>query len=208
MAEQLRQALLLQDSGQAPRPHAMTRLIVLPFRMLRPDPDSDFLAVSLPDAITASLSGLSSIVVRSSAVAARFTGDAPDLRVVAEEADVDVVLTGTLLKAGAQLRVSTQLQEAPSGTLVWSQSTTGTLQDVFALEDQIVQRTVESLSASLSAREQPARQPALRRVQGLGGGPGDVPAVPEGGPALRAGVGAPGPRLQGAGQVRARGRRP
>jgi serine/threonine protein kinase len=154
MAEQLRQALLLQDSGQAPRPHAMTRLIVLPFRMLRPDPDSDFLAVSLPDAITASLSGLSSIVVRSSAVAARFTGDAPDLRVVAEEADVDVVLTGTLLKAGAQLRVSTQLQEAPSGTLVWSQSTTGTLQDVFALEDQIVQRTVESLSASLSAREQ------------------------------------------------------
>src|SRR5438105_13318817 len=39
-------------------PKAVTRLIVLPFRMLRPDPETDFLAFSLPDALTTSLSGL------------------------------------------------------------------------------------------------------------------------------------------------------
>src|SRR5262249_20386831 len=39
------------------RPTRVTRLIVLPFRMLRPDPDTEFLAFSLPDALTSSLSG-------------------------------------------------------------------------------------------------------------------------------------------------------
>src|SRR3954447_6462727 len=47
-------------------PKAAARLIVLPFRMLRPDPETDFLAFSLPDALATSLSGLKSLVVRSS----------------------------------------------------------------------------------------------------------------------------------------------
>ena len=55
----------------------MKRLIVLPFRVLRSDPETDFLAFSLPDAIAASLAGLSSLVVRSSLAAARFAGASP-----------------------------------------------------------------------------------------------------------------------------------
>ena len=57
--------------------HALTRLVVLPFRVLRPDPETDFLAFSLPDAIATSLSGIGSLIVRSSAVAARFGAEAP-----------------------------------------------------------------------------------------------------------------------------------
>ena len=45
----------------APRP---TRVIVLPFRILRPDAETDFLAFSLPDAVAASLANLESVVVR------------------------------------------------------------------------------------------------------------------------------------------------
>src|SRR5207245_10713078 len=100
----------------------MTRLIVLPFRVLRPDPETDFLAFSLPDAITSSLSGLEALIVRSSLAAARFAGEALDLKTIAVEADVDVVLTGTLLPSGGQLRVSTQLMETPSGALIWSKT--------------------------------------------------------------------------------------
>src|SRR5262249_38918632 len=72
--------------------HALTRLVVLPFRVLRPDPETDFLAFSLPDAIATSLSGIQSLVLRSNAVAARFTGDAPDLKMLAADADVDRVV--------------------------------------------------------------------------------------------------------------------
>src|SRR5207302_738122 len=123
MAQDLREALLLESSGGAAPVRTMTRLIVLPFRPLRPDPDTDFLAFSLPDAITAALSGLGSLIVRSSLAAAKFASEAPDLKRIASDADVDAVLTGTVLRAGEQLRVSSQLAEAPAGTLIWSHTT-------------------------------------------------------------------------------------
>src|SRR5215470_7518091 len=71
------------------QPAKITRLIVLPFRMLRADPETDFLAFSLPDALTLSLSGLTSLVVRSSIAAARFGGaaDGTDPKTIAAEAD-------------------------------------------------------------------------------------------------------------------------
>ena len=47
-----------------------------------------------------------SLIVRSSAVAARFAGDTPDLKALAAEADVDRVVMGTLLRAGDQLRAT------------------------------------------------------------------------------------------------------
>jgi TolB-like protein len=98
----------------------ITRVMVLPFRMLRADPNVDFLALSLPDAIALSLAGLESVVVRSTAAAARYAADTPDLKRIADEAEVDVLLVGSILSARAQIRVSTQLLTAPQGTLLWS----------------------------------------------------------------------------------------
>ena len=74
--------------------------MVLPFRLLRPDAEIDFLAFSLADAVTNSLSPLESLVVRSTLAAARYASNAPDLQTIADEAKVDVVLSGTLLRAG------------------------------------------------------------------------------------------------------------
>jgi serine/threonine protein kinase/tetratricopeptide (TPR) repeat protein len=153
MARELREASIGAEVGSAPRVVAMTRLIVLPFRVLRPDAEIDFLAFSLPDAITASLSGLQSVVVRSSLVAARFADETPNLRTIAAEADVDAVLTGTLLRAGEALRVSAQLVEAPSGAVVWSQTSQVTLRNIFELQDGLVGRIVDALSLPLTERE-------------------------------------------------------
>ncbi|HET9267087.1 MAG TPA: hypothetical protein VFO31_02945 [Vicinamibacterales bacterium] len=143
----------MADSGVTPTARPMTRLIVLPFRILRSDPETDFLAFSLPDAITGSLSGLESMIVRSSIVASRFAGEAQDVRTIADEADVDIVLTGTLLHLGDELRVTTQLVDAPAGTLVWSQTSQLPLGDLFKLQDDLASRIVESLSLPLTTRE-------------------------------------------------------
>jgi TolB-like protein/tetratricopeptide (TPR) repeat protein len=136
----------------------LTRVVVLPFRMLRPDPEIDFLAYSLPDAITTSLAGTGSLVVRSSATAARFAGDAPDIKALAAEADVDRVVTGTLLRSGDQLRAATQLVEAPGGTLLTSHTVQSTLGDLFQMQDDIVRRVVEGLALPLTG-ERPASAP-------------------------------------------------
>ena len=66
---------------------------------------------------------------------------------------MDVVLTGTLLRAGDQLRVGAQLVEAPGGAIIWSQTAETSLRDVFQLQDELVQRIVQSLSLPLTARE-------------------------------------------------------
>jgi DNA-binding winged helix-turn-helix (wHTH) protein/tetratricopeptide (TPR) repeat protein len=132
----------------------VTRLIVLPFRMLRPDPDTDFLAFSLPEALTSSLGGLQSLVVRSSMAAARFVSEPLDPKRIGADADVDVILTGTLLRAGNELRVVTQLTAASSGTLVWSNAAQTPVGDMFAVQDGLTQRIVASLSLPLTHREQ------------------------------------------------------
>ncbi len=155
MARELRGALT-QGSGVTKTQHevrAMKRVIVLPFRMLRPDAEVDFLAFSLPDAVTASLSGLGSMVVRSSHAAARFTDEAVNLKKVASEAEVDAVLLGTLLRAGDQVRVSAQLVEVPAGTIVWSKTAQVAMQDLFQLQDELAQAIVGSLSVPLSTGE-------------------------------------------------------
>ncbi len=157
MAEGLRPALAVQDSGAPTQTRVLTRFMVLPFRMLRADPDIDFLALSLPDAISLSLAGLQSLVVRSTAAAARYVSDPADLTRIANEAQVDVLLIGTIMRAGQLIRVSTQLVTTPEGTLLWSDTSQVTLRDVFQLQDEIVTHIVESLSLQLTAREHHTR---------------------------------------------------
>src|SRR5262249_44492395 len=129
------------------------RLIILPFRMLRPDPATDFLAFSLPEALTTSLSVLKSVVVRSSLAASRFSGT-QDLKTIAAEADVDLIITGTLLSAGDEIRVTAQLTEAASGTLLCSHSTQASIGHVFRLQDELTECVVDALSLELTSREQ------------------------------------------------------
>jgi TolB-like protein len=127
--------------------------MVLPFRPLRPDPDSDFLAISLPDAITHSLSGLESLVVRTSLVGAKYADGAPDVRRLAVDADVDHVLSGTLLRAGDRLQVSVQLFQTPSGTLLKSHMAQVAFGDIFELQRELVREVVDGLELKLSANE-------------------------------------------------------
>jgi serine/threonine protein kinase/tetratricopeptide (TPR) repeat protein len=150
MAEELRGIRGVGSDAIPSVAHALTRLVVLPFRVLRSDPETDFLAFSLPDAIATSLSGNPSLIVRSSAVAARFGAETPDLKVLAAEADVDRVVMGTLMRSGDQLRAAAQLIEAPGGTLLTSHTVQSSMGDLFRLQDDIAQRVAEALSLPLS----------------------------------------------------------
>src|SRR5262245_35294296 len=157
MAQALRSAVTMANTGtqQAQPPvRTTTRLIALPFRMLRPDPDLDFLSFSLPDAVVSSLAGLQSLVVRSTLAGAKYAaGDTIDLKAIATDLGVDAVVTGTLLRAGDQVRVSAQLIEASSGTMLWSKTVQATMRDLFDVQDQLAKAIVESLSIPLSSGE-------------------------------------------------------
>jgi non-specific serine/threonine protein kinase len=150
MAEELRDVRAGDRDDTPVLAQALTRLVVLPFRILRPDPETDFLAFSLADAIATSLSRAGSLVVRSSATAARFAGSEPDLKLLAAEADVDRVVMGTLVRSGDQLRATAQLVEAPGGTLLTSHTIQSSLGDLFHLQDDLALRVVNALSLPLT----------------------------------------------------------
>ena len=208
MAEELRAAAGLDTGSTTARAQAMTRLVVLPFRILRPDAETDFLAFSLADAITTSLSGINSLVVRSSAVAGRFLVEAPDLKALASEADVDRVVMGTLLRSGDQVRAVAQLVEAPNGRLITSNTVTGGPRRPVSPAGQhrsprrrgavAAAHRVAGVLARLAAesgglRALPARQRAGPDLRRAGTGARSCTRNQWTRSRLRAGVGAPGP---------------
>ena len=156
-ARELRAALLsgwsggLQAAGGLkPAAPQITRVIVLPFRMLRPDSNLDFLAYSLPDAIVGSLAGINSLIVRSSIAASQYANAPVDIARIASEQDVNAIVSGTILASGGRLRVSAQLVEAPTAAVKWSHTTETSLDDIFGVQDELTRKIARSLSGPLN----------------------------------------------------------
>ena len=107
--------------------------------------------------MAASLANLESLVVRSSLAA----GVTPttDLRTIARQASVEMIVVGTMVRAGGHLRVTAQLVEGVSGTLVWSHSADVALGDLFRLQDLLVE----------GVRALPSRQRTRSAAEELGG---------------------------------------
>jgi DNA-binding winged helix-turn-helix (wHTH) protein len=129
------------------------RLAVLPFRALKSDPDTDFLAFGLADAVASSLSGLESLSIRSPIACARYGADSPDVAAMAAALDITLLLAGSILRVEDRVRVSTQLVEVPSGTLLWTTTSDAALADLFKVTETLVRRIVESLRVPLTVRD-------------------------------------------------------
>jgi TolB-like protein len=152
MLDVLNAVSVAKGTAHAVQTRTVSRLIALPFRVLKNDEETDFLAYSLPDAISSSLSGVDSLIVRSSLLAARFEG-LVDPKRVAAEAEVDVILTGSVMGVGDRIRLTCELVEAPSATMIWSETATSSMQDLFKIQDELSQRIVHSLMLPVSERE-------------------------------------------------------
>ena len=121
-----------------------------------PRPETDFLAFSLPDAIATSLSGNAWMIVRSSAVAARFA---------TEDARPEGARRGSRRRsrgdghAAAGRRSAArdaQLVDAPGGTLLTSHTVQASLGDLFGLQDDIARRVADALSLPLAGTPAPS----------------------------------------------------
>lgn len=142
----------IQAEGEAP-PERVIRFIALPFRLLNADERLGFLEHSLPEAISASLAGLRALTVRSSLLAARLAEGRPDARGIAREADVDMLLAGTIGCEGDQVRVSAQLIHAPTDTLVKSYVCQTRRENLIEVQESLVRGIVESLAPQMTEGE-------------------------------------------------------
>ncbi len=146
MAEALRAAGAAAADGAAVRAHTVRRVLVLPFRLLRPDPEVEFLSQALPEAVVGTLAGRPGVVVRSLRTVERGpAGEEPDLESLAARAQADAVVAGSLQRAGDRLRVACRLVLAGRGDVVWSDTLDAGIHDLFGVQDEIAARVARAL---------------------------------------------------------------
>ncbi len=129
-------------------------LIVLPLVNLSGDPEQEYFSDGLTEVLTGDLSRISSLFVIARNSAFTYKGKAVKVQDVSKEMGVRYVLEGSVQKADQRVRITTQLIDATTGYQVWSQQYDRPLQDIFALQDEIVQKIVTTLRLQLTLQEQ------------------------------------------------------
>jgi TolB-like protein len=137
-------------------------LVVLPFENLSPDPDNAFFADGLTEELIADLSKVRALRVISRTSAMLLKGSKKDVPTIARDLNVRYVLEGSVRRAGNSLRITAQLIEAATDVHLWAEKYTGTLEDVFDLQEQLSRRIVEALKVTLAPDED--RQLASRDI--------------------------------------------
>ena len=142
---------LCTPSGEPQRGHREPsqrpiRILVFPFRRGLGISDVEHLAYSLPEAISTTLAEMNMFTVRSVQLGMRFDPVHWDPEQVGKEAEVDVILSGTLDGCGdGGIHVVTNLIDAPKGTLLWSKSWDVDANDLFRFHQAVVHLLVRSL---------------------------------------------------------------
>ncbi|HEY2473259.1 MAG TPA: winged helix-turn-helix domain-containing protein [Candidatus Cybelea sp.] len=128
-------------------------IAVLPFRNLSGDPDQEYFAEGVVEDIIAALSRIRWLFVIAQNSSFAYQGRAVDIKQVGRELGVRYILEGSLRRAGDRIRITGQLLDAATATHIWSERFEGTLEDVFALQDQIATSVVGAILPQLETAE-------------------------------------------------------
>jgi len=129
-------------------------IVVLPFDNLSPDPQDAYLSDGLTEEITTDLSHLRSLRVISRSSAMALKGTQKDVRTVGIELNVQYVLEGSVRKAGDDLRITAQLIDAGADEHLWAEKYSGTMEDVFTMQEQVSRSIVGALELQLTPHEE------------------------------------------------------
>jgi serine/threonine protein kinase/tetratricopeptide (TPR) repeat protein len=128
-------------------------IAVLPFENISADPEQEFFADGVVEAITATLSRIRSVVVISRNSAFQFRGKHINAPVVGRELGVRYLLEGSVQRAGNRVRITVQLIDAVGDVHIWADRVDGTLEDIFDLQDRITERVAGALQPSIRQAE-------------------------------------------------------
>ncbi len=144
-------------STQAPQALALPdkpSIIILPFTNLSGDPGQDYFSDGLTEILTTDLSQISSLFVIARHSAFTYKGKAAKVQDVSREMGVRYVLEGGVLRTEEHVRITAQLIDAVTGYHLWSARYDRSFRDIFALQDEIVQKIVTTLNLQISVQEQ------------------------------------------------------
>lgn len=146
----LRERLL--GRTQAPR---IESVAVLPLENLSGDPEQDYLADGVHEALItdlAKLGGFQRVIARSSVM--RYRKSEKPLAQIARELHVDALITGSVLRSGTRVQVTAHLLNPATEEQIWGDRYERELRDVLSLQNDIVTAITRGIKLKLAPDEQ------------------------------------------------------
>jgi TolB-like protein/Tfp pilus assembly protein PilF len=124
-------------------------IAVLPFVDMSPDKDQEYFSDGIAEELLNLLTKIPELRVISRSSAFSFKGQNLEIPEIARRLNVAHILEGSVRKAGNRVRITVQLIEAHSDTHLWSETYDRTLDDIFAIQDEIAVHAVGQLKVTL-----------------------------------------------------------
>jgi TolB-like protein len=128
-------------------------LAVLPFANLTGDAAKDYLVDGIVADLIAALSRIPVFFVIAASSTFTLKGRSVDLAEVGRQLGVRYLLEGSIQQAGDRLRINTQLVEAETGRMIWSNRFAGTLAEMFELQDAVTEQVAAAIEPNVILAE-------------------------------------------------------
>jgi TolB-like protein len=135
-------------------PRQIQSLAVLPLENLSRDPEQEYFAEGLTEALITTLAKIGELRVVSRTSIMQYKGVHGPLPEIARELGVDAIVEGTVLRAGDRVRITAQLIDATKEMHLWAESYERDLRDVLALQSELAQAIAREVQVSLTPQEQ------------------------------------------------------
>ncbi len=158
-ADGLAQALQLPEVPDKPS------IAVLPFTNMSGDAEQEYFSDGISEDLITDLSKVSALFVIARNSSFTYKGKTAKVQEIGRELGVRFVLEGSIRKAGNRVRITAQLIDATSGGHLWADRFDRDLTDIFATQDEVVQKIVGALAVKLTQGETQQRRGGTRNVE-------------------------------------------
>ena len=128
-------------------------LAVLPLTNLSRDPEQEYFADGMTEALIADLAKIRALRIISRTSVMRYKATNKSLPEIAEELNVDAVVEGSVLRVGQQVRITAQLIHAATDTHLWAESYERDLQDVLLLQSEVARTIAREIQVAITPEE-------------------------------------------------------
>ncbi len=138
----------------AAAPAGLPSIAALPFANMSGDAEQDYFADGMVEDIITTLSKLAGLRVIARNSSFVYKGQAVDVREAARQLGVRYILEGSVRKGGNRMRITAQLSDAKTGSHVWAERYDRSLDDIFAVQDEITLVLATEMQVNLTEGEQ------------------------------------------------------
>ena len=128
-------------------------IAVLPFTNMSGDAEQEYFSDGMTEDLITDLSKVSGLFVIARNSSFVYKGQSVKVQEIGRDLGVRFVLEGSIRKAGNRVRITAQLIDAGSGGHIWAERFDRELTDIFATQDEVVEKIVAALAVNLTQGE-------------------------------------------------------